>query len=67
MQGLKYEPMLKLKFRRMEIGMTQVDLAQKCNVTSKQISLYERGRCFPRRQTLNLLAHALGCKVQDII
>ena len=63
----KYEPMIKLKVRRIECGLRQADLAEKAGISSVLVSLYERGVIFPRKHTLDALAKALGCDVRDIV
>lgn len=66
MQG-KYEPMLNLKFRRIEKGLTQEELARQCGISGVLISLYERGVTYPRKPTLDKLAKVLGCEIKDIV
>lgn len=63
----KYEPMTKLKVKRIEHGMKQAELAEKAGISSVLVSLYERGVHFPRKDTLVALAKALDCDVRDII
>ena len=63
----KYEPMVNLKIMRIKNGMTQEELARKANISSVLVSLYECGRNFPRKATLDALAKALNCDVRDII
>ena len=45
---------------RKEKGMTQLELAQRMNVTDKAVSKWERGRCAPDIHSLPRLAQALG-------
>lgn len=63
----KVEPNLQLKFKRIAKGMTQEQLAVKCGISAHQVSLYELGKCFPRKETWESLAKALECDVKDII
>ena len=63
----RYSPMIHLKLKRIEHGMTQKELAEKAGVSQNVLSCYEIGTAFPRRKTLNALAEALECDVNDII
>ena len=63
----KYEPMLNLKFRRIEKGMTQEDLAKKIDISPNLISMYELGKIYPRKPTLDAMAKALECEIKDIV
>lgn len=45
---------------RKENNMTQVELAQKLQVTDKAVSKWERGLGFPDINTIEPLADALG-------
>lgn len=62
-----YEPMIKLKLKRVEKGLTQAQLAEKVGKAQNSISLYELGEHFPGRDTLDKLAEALECKIGDLI
>ena len=61
------QPMLKLKMRRLEKGLTQTELAEKIGVAMMSISNYECGSRFPRKAILDKIAEALECKVADLI
>lgn len=52
---------------RKENNMTQVDLAQKLQVTDKAVSKWERGLGFPDINTIEPLADALGVSVLEIM
>lgn len=58
----QYKPMLKLKSRRLESGMTQAELAEAVGVCAGEISCYERGIRFPRRSVLEKIVAVLGCE-----
>ena len=58
----QYKPMLKLKSRRIENGMTQTELAEVVGVCAGEISCYERGIRFPRHSVLEKIAAVLGCE-----
>lgn len=53
--------------RRKEFGMTQVQLAEKLNVTSKAVSRWERGVGFPDVRLLEPLADALGLTLIELM
>ena len=63
----KYEPMLRLKIKRVEKGLTQKELADMVGIGQGVISSYETGKYFPRKKVLDRLAQALGCEVRDIL
>lgn len=63
----KYEPMMRLKLKRVEKGLTQKELADMAGIGQGFISDYETGRYFPRKTTLDKLAEALGCEVKDLL
>lgn len=52
---------------RKENNMTQVELAQKLQVTDKAVSKWERGLGFPDINTIEPLADALGISVLEIM
>lgn len=60
-------PMLKLKIKRIEHGLTQAELAKKVGITQNALSLCERGVSFPHKKNLDKLAEVLDCKIADLI
>lgn len=52
---------------RKENGMTQLELAEKMNVTDKAVSKWERDLAFPDVQTLPKLAELFGVSIEDLI
>ena len=63
----KYEPMMRLKLKRVERVLTQKELADMVGIGQGFISDYETGRYFPRKKVLDKLAQALECEVRDIL
>ena len=53
--------------RRKELGMTQNDLAEKLNVTSKAVSRWERGVGFPDIRLLEPLAQSLELTLIELM
>lgn len=53
--------------RRRDLGMTQVELGAKLNVTDKAISRWERGVGFPDINLLEPLADALQITIQELM
>ncbi|ORZ02811.1 multi protein bridging factor 1-domain-containing protein [Syncephalastrum racemosum] len=49
---------------RQEKGMTQKDLAQKCNEKPQVVTEYESGKAIPNQQILGKLERALGVKLR---
>ena len=52
---------------RKERGWTQLELAQKLNVTDKAVSKWERGAGFPDIKLIEPLADALGVSILEIM
>lgn len=57
----------KLKTKRIELKMSQEELAQKIGCSQKDISRWENNTVTPSADSLKALADALKCKVDDII
>ncbi|MBS0615470.1 MAG: helix-turn-helix transcriptional regulator [Verrucomicrobia bacterium] len=49
----------KIKLARVEMDMTQADLAQATEIMQKSISRYERGQSLPTLETLEKIAKVL--------
>jgi DNA-binding helix-turn-helix protein len=56
----------KLKERRMKLGFTQVQIAEKASISERAYQNYENGEQVPNVQTAKLIAKALKSKVEDI-
>ena len=52
---------------RKERGLTQLELAQKINVTDKAVSKWKRGVGFPDIKIIEALAEALGVSVSELM
>ena len=57
---------LKLKFRRIELEMSQTELAKKCGVTRQTIGLIEAGEFNPSIKLCLAICRALGVTLNDI-
>lgn len=57
---------LKMKFRRIELNMSQTDLAKKAGVTRQTIGLIESGDFNPSIKLCLAICWALECKLDDI-
>jgi len=57
---------LKMKFRRIELEMSQTDLAKKAGVTRQTIGLIESGDFNPSIKLCNRICRALGVTLNDI-
>lgn len=57
--------MSEVRKRRVELNLTQDELAQKCGVSSRTIQRIESG-AEPKGHTLNVLADALGLEIDDL-
>ena len=57
---------LKMKFRRIELEMSQTDLANKAGVTRQTIGLIEAGEFNPSINLCIAICKALGVTLNDI-
>jgi len=57
---------LKLKFKRIEKGLTQIQLAELIGATNQTISEYERGRVKPSYDNMVKISKALETPVQEL-
>lgn len=57
---------LKMKFRRIELNMSQTDLAKKAGVTRQTIGLIESGEFNPSIKLCIEICRALGVTLNDI-
>lgn len=56
-----------VKARRIELGMTQLDLAYALQITPSTISMWERGRMLPHYKSLAKLSNVLGVSERDLL
>ncbi len=57
---------LKMKFRRIEMDISQTELAKKCGVTRQTIGLIEAGEFNPSLKLCIAICQALGVTLNDI-
>ena len=57
---------LKMKFHRIELDMSQTELAKKAGVTRQTIGLIEAGEFNPSIKLCIAICKALGVKLDDI-
>ncbi len=57
---------LKMKFRRIELNLSQTELAQKAGVTRQTIGLIESGEFNPSIKLCIAICKALGVTLNDI-
>ena len=58
--------MLRIKELRLQLGMSQQELADRVDVTQSQVSNWEAGRRYPYTKDLPKLARALDCTISDL-
>lgn len=56
-----------LKKARLDAGLTQKQLAEKCEMADSAIRKYESGRIVPKIKTITKIASALGMSTSDFI
>lgn len=47
-------------------GLTLENLAERSGVSKSEINAIENAKVSPRLDTLQLIAHALGCRISDL-
>ena len=57
---------LKMKFRRIELNLSQTELAKQCGVTRQTIGLIETGEFNPSIKLCISICRALGVTLNDI-
>lgn len=57
---------LKMKFRRIELEMSQTELAQRAGVTRQTIGMIEAGEFNPSIRLCVAICRALGCTLNDL-
>lgn len=57
----------RIKSLRKIRGLTQEQLAERCDVSPSCISRWETGTLYPRRENMDALAKALQVKVEDLL
>ncbi len=57
---------LKMKFRRIELDISQTELAKKCGVTRQTIGLIESGEFNPSIKLCISICRALGVTLNDL-
>ncbi|MCR4999750.1 MAG: helix-turn-helix transcriptional regulator [Lachnospiraceae bacterium] len=57
---------LKMKFRRIELDISQTDLAKQVGVTRQTIGLIEAGDFNPSIKLCNAICRALGVTLNDL-
>lgn len=57
---------LKMKFRRIELGISQTELAKSCGVTRQTIGLIETGEFNPSLKLCLSICRALGVTLNDL-
>src|SRR5690349_7535330 len=65
--ALEQELSVRLRRRRLEIGLSQSKLAERVDVSAEFISRLERGATLPSLPTLMRLCSALGCSPDDLL
>ena len=53
--------------RRLELGLTQVQLAEMLGCQQQSISDWETGRSIPTMRSLSKLSKALSCSIADLL
>lgn len=56
-----------IKKRRLDLGMTQKKLGEKCGIADSAVRKYESGKVKPKLEMLTNIANALGCTVVDLL
>ena len=57
---------IKLKNARKKEGLTQAEVAEKANISTRQYQRYESGKRLPNVETAKLIAKALHTEIEKI-
>jgi transcriptional regulator with XRE-family HTH domain len=57
----------KVKYLRIKLGYTQLELAELTNITQPALQAYEAGKAKPLKNTAIQLAKVLGVNVDDLM
>lgn len=63
---LKKKLGLKIKQYRKSLNITQEHFAEKIDLTQRQISFIEKGKCFPSPETLANISNVFSCSMKDL-
>lgn len=55
-----------IRTRRLDMGLSQEELAEKINKSTSFIGQIERGECFPKFETLQALVACLGIDANEL-
>lgn len=58
--------MMRIKKLRLEAGISRPQLAERMGVTPYAVAGWEKETVLPRTRQLPLLAHVLGCGIEDL-
>lgn len=58
--------MMRIKKLRLEAGISRPQLAERMGVTPREVSNWEREVILPMVRQLPLLAHVLGCSIDEL-
>lgn len=58
---------ISIKQKRLELGLTQKELAAKLGVDQSAVAQWEKGKTGPHRGKLNKIAEVLECDVADLL
>lgn len=59
-------PATKIKLKRLEKGMSQVDFAKRLGISPTLVSFYESGKAIPPQKILFKMAEILGCSPEEL-
>lgn len=62
----KFDLLVNVRNRRLELGLTQQQLADKIGISRNSISSIETGQYIPTAYTVALLCKALECSFEDL-
>lgn len=58
---------MSIKSKRLSMGLTQEELAQKMGVQRTAVAMWETGKAYPRADVLIKLAKLFGCTVDGLL
>ena len=58
---------MQIREKRLRLGISQLELAKKLNVSQQAVSMWEIGAKVPRTKTLIRISEICGCTVDELL
>lgn len=58
---------MKIREKRLELGLSQIQLADKLSVGQSAVAMWENGAAYPRVEILIKLSEIFGCTLDELV